>query len=73
MWIHCLSSIFCIRENEFEVKIQFVGFARMHELHELLAGKHVKAPQEALTVIDTVLREMAGKRCVLAYVKFFRP
>ncbi|CAO2822761.1 unnamed protein product [Amaranthus hypochondriacus] len=61
------------KENEFEVKIQFIGYARMHELHELLAGKQVKAPQEALTVIDTVLREMAAKRYLSFGRLFYSP
>ncbi|KAH9619822.1 hypothetical protein KSS87_003277 [Heliosperma pusillum] len=50
------------KKNEFKVGIEFVGFTRMDALHDLLAGKQVKAPQEALTVIDTVLRELASKR-----------
>ena len=54
------------------MKIQFIGYARMHELHELLAGKQVKAPQEALTVIDAVLREMAAKRCAYYSIVFLR-
>ncbi|KAL2925297.1 Protein argonaute PNH1 [Bienertia sinuspersici] len=61
------------KDNEFEVKIQFIGFARMQELQELLAGKQVKAPQEALVVIDTVLREMAGKRYTSFGKLFYSP
>lgn len=44
------------------MKIEFVGFARMDGLQELLSGKQVRAPQEALTVIETVLKELAAKR-----------
>ncbi|KAK9715282.1 hypothetical protein RND81_06G154500 [Saponaria officinalis] len=61
------------RKNEFKVKIEFVGFTRMDALHELLAGKQVKAPQEALTVIDTVLRELASKRYTSFGRLFYSP
>jgi len=60
----------CIRENEFKVKIEFVSFARMDALQELLSGKQVKAPQEALTVIDTVLKELAAKRSVPSQLSY---
>lgn len=53
-----------IREREFKVQIKFVTLASMHQLRELLAGKQVNNPQEALTIIDIVLRELHAQRFV---------
>lgn len=61
------------KENEFKVKIEFVGFARMDGLQELLSGKQVRAPQEALTVIETVLKELAAKRYMSFGRLFYSP
>lgn len=44
--------------------IKFAAGVSMHQLRELLSGKQVDTPQEALTVIDIVLREVAAQRCV---------
>lgn len=52
------------REREFEVVIKFAARVSMHQLRELLSGKQVDTPQEALTVIDIVLRELAAQRCI---------
>ncbi|KAG5039315.1 hypothetical protein JHK85_011791 [Glycine max] len=52
------------REKEFEVVIKFAARVSMHQLRELLSGKQVDTPQEALTVIDIVLRELATQRLV---------
>lgn len=54
----------CVREREFEVTIKFAARVSMHQLRELLSGKPVDTPQEALTVIDIVLRELASQRCI---------
>lgn len=53
-----------VREREFKVQIKFVTLASMHQLRELLAGKQVNNPQEALTIIDIVLRELHAQRFV---------
>ena len=46
------------------MQIKFVTLASMHQLRELFAGKQVKNPQEALTIIDIVLRELHAQRFV---------
>lgn len=53
------------REREFKVTIKFVAVASMVKLQELLSGKQVDNPQEAINVIDIVLRELAAQRCFL--------
>uniref|UniRef100_A0A5B6ZZU0 Uncharacterized protein n=1 Tax=Davidia involucrata TaxID=16924 RepID=A0A5B6ZZU0_DAVIN len=50
------------KEREFKVTIKFVAHASMLQLRELLSGKQVGTPQEALKIIDVVLRELAGQR-----------
>ncbi|XP_019439647.1 PREDICTED: protein argonaute PNH1-like isoform X2 [Lupinus angustifolius] len=52
------------REREFKVGIKFAARVSMHQLRELLSGKQVDTPQEALTVIDIVLREVAAQSYV---------
>ncbi|KAE9601850.1 hypothetical protein Lal_00040839 [Lupinus albus] len=52
------------REREFKVEIKFAARVSMHQLRELLSGKQVDTPQEALTVIDIVLREVAAQSYV---------
>ncbi|KAG2718642.1 hypothetical protein I3843_03G220900 [Carya illinoinensis] len=52
------------REQQFKVTISFVALASMHQLRELLAGKSVDTPQEALTIIDIVLRQLPGQRYI---------
>ncbi|KAK7388752.1 hypothetical protein VNO78_23579 [Psophocarpus tetragonolobus] len=54
----------CTREREFEVAIKFAACVSMRQLRELLSGKQVDTPQEALTVIDIVLRELAAQSYV---------
>lgn len=60
-----------VREREFRVRIKFAARVSMHQLRELLSGKQVSTPQEALTIIDIVLRELASQRCELWF--FFFP
>ncbi|KAL4276687.1 hypothetical protein AHAS_Ahas20G0232100 [Arachis hypogaea] len=47
-------SIGTTREREFNVVIKFAARVSMHQLRELLSGKQVDTPQEALTIIDIV-------------------
>ena len=42
--------------------IKFVARANMYHLGQFLAGKHADAPQEALQILDIVLRELSTKR-----------
>ncbi|WJX90207.1 Protein argonaute PNH1 [Trifolium repens] len=56
------------RAREFEVAIKFVAHVSMHQLHELLSGKKVDTPEEALHIIDIVLKELASH----SYVSFGR-
>ena len=51
-----------IRKREFKVTRKFVALASMAQLCNLLSGKQVDTPQEALNIIDTVLRELAAQR-----------
>nr|XP_025683700.2 protein argonaute 10-like [Arachis hypogaea] len=57
-------SIGTTREREFKVVIKFAAHVSMHQLRELLSGKQVDTPQEALIVIDIVLRELAAQSYV---------
>ncbi|CAK8563351.1 unnamed protein product [Lathyrus sativus] len=56
------------REREFEVQIKFAAHVSMHQLHELLSGKKVDTPHEALNIIDIVLKEFVSH----SYVSFGR-
>lgn len=42
--------------------LKFVARANLHHLGQFLAGKRSDAPQEALQVLDIVLRELSTKR-----------
>ncbi|PSR92765.1 Protein argonaute like [Actinidia chinensis var. chinensis] len=50
------------RERHYKVVIKFVARANMHHLGQFLAGKRVDGPQEALQILDIVLRELSTKR-----------
>ncbi|XP_027356040.1 protein argonaute PNH1-like isoform X1 [Abrus precatorius] len=52
------------RQREFRVAIKYATRVSMHQLHELLSGKQVDTPQEALSVFDIVLRELAAQSYV---------
>lgn len=52
----------CRREREYKVVIKFVARANMHHLGQFLSGKRADAPQEALQILDIVLRELSTKR-----------
>ncbi|GAU15411.1 hypothetical protein TSUD_44480, partial [Trifolium subterraneum] len=51
-----------LREREFKVAIKFASSVKMQQLRELLSGKKVDTPQEALIVFDIVLKEVAAQR-----------
>jgi hypothetical protein len=56
------------REREFKVAIKFASSVKMQQLKELLSGKKVDTPQEALTVFDIVLKEVAAQRYIFSII-----
>ncbi|KDP32340.1 hypothetical protein JCGZ_13265 [Jatropha curcas] len=62
-----------IKNKEFKVTIKFEAFANMLPLRELLSGKPVDTPQQAITIIDIVLREFAVQRYVSIGKSFYSP
>ncbi|KAH6815855.1 Stabilizer of iron transporter SufD / Polynucleotidyl transferase [Perilla frutescens var. frutescens] len=50
------------REREFKVVIKFAARADLHHLGMFLQGRQADAPQEALQVLDIVLRELPTSR-----------
>lgn len=52
------------REREFTVTIEIVAHASMCQLRELLSGKQVESPLEALKIVDLVLKELTAQRYV---------
>ncbi|EHA8587479.1 hypothetical protein COCNU_scaffold002342G000010 [Cocos nucifera] len=61
------------REREYKVAIKFVARANLHHLGQFLVGKCADAPQEALQVLDIVLRELSTKRYYPVGRSFFSP
>lgn len=61
------------REREYKVVIKFVARANLHHLGQFLAGKRADAPQEALQILDIVLRELSSKRYCPIGRSFFSP
>lgn len=50
------------RDRAFRVVIKFAARADLHHLAMFLAGRQADAPQEALQVLDIVLRELPTAR-----------
>ncbi|KAF9618614.1 hypothetical protein IFM89_002309 [Coptis chinensis] len=61
------------RERDYKVVIKFAARANMHHLGQFLAGKRADAPQEALQILDIVLRELSTKRFCAVGRSFFSP
>ncbi|KAK7345915.1 hypothetical protein VNO77_16531 [Canavalia gladiata] len=61
------------REREYRVVIKFAARANLHHLGQFLAGKRADAPQEALQILDIVLRELSSKRFCPIGRSFFSP
>ncbi|KAL5542061.1 hypothetical protein UlMin_009771 [Ulmus minor] len=61
------------REREYTVVIKFVARANLHHLGQFLAGKRADAPQEALQILDIVLRELSTKRYCPIGRSFYSP
>ena len=50
------------RQRTFKIVIKFASRADLHHLEMFLAGRQADAPQEALQVLDIVLRELPTSR-----------
>ncbi|KAM3223197.1 hypothetical protein ACQJBY_056880 [Aegilops geniculata] len=61
------------RQRNFKVVIKFAARADLHCLGMFLAGRHAEAPQEALQVLDIVLRELPSARYAPFGRSFFSP
>ncbi|KAG8378646.1 hypothetical protein BUALT_Bualt07G0007000 [Buddleja alternifolia] len=61
------------REREFKVVIKFAARADLHHLGMFLQGRQADAPQEALQVLDIVLRELPTSRYSPVARSFYSP
>ncbi|PNT69195.1 hypothetical protein BRADI_3g51077v3 [Brachypodium distachyon] len=61
------------REKHFTVVIKFAARADLHHLAMFLAGRQADAPQEALQVLDIVLRELPTARYSPVARSFYSP
>ncbi|KAL7138768.1 hypothetical protein ABFS83_09G005000 [Erythranthe nasuta] len=61
------------REREFRVVIKFAARADLHHLGMFLQGRQADAPQEALQVLDIVLRELPTSRYSPVGRSFYSP
>ncbi|KAL9686406.1 hypothetical protein QQ045_023864 [Rhodiola kirilowii] len=61
------------REREFKVVIKFAARADLHHLGLFLKGRQADAPQEALQVLDIVLRELPTSRYCPVGRSFYSP
>ncbi|VAI77837.1 unnamed protein product [Triticum turgidum subsp. durum] len=61
------------REREYRVAIKFAARADLHHLRQFIAGRQADAPQEAVQVLDIVLRELASQRHVAIGRSFYSP
>ncbi|XP_058090486.1 protein argonaute 1-like [Magnolia sinica] len=61
------------RERQFRVVIKLAARADLHHLGLFLAGKQADAPQEALQVLDIVLRELPTTRYSPVGRSFYSP
>ncbi|RLN12539.1 hypothetical protein C2845_PM09G17500 [Panicum miliaceum] len=61
------------REREYRVAIKFAARADLHHLRQFIDGRQADAPQEALQVLDIVLRELANQRYVSIGRSFYSP
>jgi eukaryotic translation initiation factor 2C len=61
------------REREFKVVIKYASCADLHHLGMFLQGRQADAPQEALQVLDIVLRELPTSRYSPVARSFYSP
>ncbi|XP_020582423.1 protein argonaute PNH1-like isoform X2 [Phalaenopsis equestris] len=59
--------------REYKVAIKFVARADLDHLKLFLEGKQTHAPQEALQVLDIVLRELSNQRYTVVGRSFYSP
>ncbi|CAN8270652.1 unnamed protein product [Cochlearia groenlandica] len=61
------------RDRKFKVAIKLASRPDLHHLREFLLRKHRDAPQEAIQVLDVVLRDFPSRKYVSAGRSFFDP
>lgn len=61
------------RDRQFRVVINFAARADLHHLGQFLSGRQADAPQEALQVLDIVLRELPTERYTPVGRSFYSP
>jgi eukaryotic translation initiation factor 2C len=61
------------RERPFKVVIKFASRPDLHHLKQFLAGAQADVPQEALQVLDIVLRELPTHRYTPIGRSFYSP
>ncbi|KAF8686896.1 hypothetical protein HU200_043403 [Digitaria exilis] len=61
------------REKTYKVVIKFAARADLRRLEQFIAGRQAEAPQEALQVLDIVLRELPTARYAPFGRSFFSP
>ncbi|KAL4556451.1 hypothetical protein LXL04_039103 [Taraxacum kok-saghyz] len=61
------------REREYKVVIRFVAHVNLHHLGQFLAGKRADGSQEAIQILDIVLKELSTKRYCPVGRSFFSP
>lgn len=61
------------KKRQFKVFIKFAARADLHHLGQFLAGRQADAPQEALQVLDIVLRELSIQRYCPVGRSFYSP
>ncbi|CAD6335275.1 unnamed protein product [Miscanthus lutarioriparius] len=62
-----------MRKKTYKVVIKFAARADLRRLDQFLAGRQAEAPQEALQVLDIVLRELPTARYAIFGRSFFSP
>lgn len=61
------------KNSQFRVTIKFAAKADLHHLGEFLSGRQLDAPQDALQVLDIVLRELPTERFNPVGRSFYSP
>ncbi|RRT46376.1 hypothetical protein B296_00054497 [Ensete ventricosum] len=65
--------IICRRQRAFRIVIKLAARVDLHHLEMFLAGRQADAPQEALQVLDIVLRELPTARYLPVGRSFYSP
>ncbi|RWW80881.1 hypothetical protein BHE74_00010763 [Ensete ventricosum] len=65
--------IICRRQRTFRIVIKLAARVDLHHLEMFLAGRQADAPQEALQVLDIVLRELPTARYLPVGRSFYSP